>query len=188
MADESELEEKLERWLSQQTNRVTLFDVLATGNGELIAAYILKAFRAPAGEAVLDQLEREAGYIGPDRPIPNGETLLRVFEGIARAWNLREQERLSLLGLDKLEQYRALESAPLPEVPVDILERLAILLDIFHALNTLLPEPAAADAWIRKPNNAPRFQGSPALAVMTSRGIEGLREVRALLQAEIWAR
>ena len=45
----------------------------------------------------------------------------------------------------------------------DTLERISYILGIWKALQILLPDPAAADAWIRKPNAAPLFSGKPAL-------------------------
>ena len=188
MPHEGELLEKLERWISLQPGPITLADVLETSDGELFAAYILKGFRIAARDAVLDRLEREAGHADTDAPVPNGATVMRAFEVVVRAWMLTDQESLVLLGLEQPEQYQALALASRFEVPVEVLERVAILFDIFKAINVLLPEASAADAWVRKPNNGSRFRGMSALTVMMTDGLKGLRDVRAVLQAEIWAR
>jgi hypothetical protein len=46
-----------------------------------------------------------------------------------------------------------------------------------------LPDPAAADAWVRKPNAAPVFGGRPALAQMLSGNVADLYVVRQYLDA-----
>ena len=51
---------------------------------------------------------------------------------------------------------------------MDTLERLSYLLGIYKALQILLPDPHAADEWVRKPNTAPPFGGSSALERMSS--------------------
>jgi hypothetical protein len=51
-------------------------------------------------------------------------------------------------------------------------------------LQILLPDTQAADAWIRKPNNAPLFGGRPALERMLSGQVADLYVVRQYLDAE----
>ncbi|MFC7498454.1 antitoxin Xre/MbcA/ParS toxin-binding domain-containing protein [Enterovirga sp. GCM10030262] len=65
-----------------------------------------------------------------------------------------------------------------------MLERLAILLDIFQAINTLLPIGERADAWMRKPNRAPLFEGRSAIDIMLDHGVEGMRKLRSYLQSQ----
>jgi hypothetical protein len=50
-------------------------------------------------------------------------------------------------------------------------------------LQILLPEPAAADAWIKKPNSAPLFGGQSALDRMLSGNVGDLFVVRQYLDA-----
>jgi hypothetical protein len=70
-------------------------------------------------------------------------------------------------------------------VPTEIIERVTTHLDIFQAINILLPIPERADGWLRRSNKAPLFSGRPALAKMMSDGIEGLSAVRAYLEEEV---
>ena len=63
----------------------------------------------------------------------------------------------------------------------DTLERLSLLLGIYKALQILLPDTAAADAWVRKPNAA--FGGSSALAQMLAGNVGDLLRVRRWLDA-----
>jgi hypothetical protein len=63
----------------------------------------------------------------------------------------------------------------------DTLERLSLLLGIYKALQILLPDPAAADAWVRKPNAA--FGGASALSQMLAGNVGDLVRVRRWLDA-----
>lgn len=45
---EQQLLAKLEVWLASRASETTIFDVISRGDGELLAAYILKVFRAAA--------------------------------------------------------------------------------------------------------------------------------------------
>ena len=187
MANEDQLLAKLEAWLSTQPQAPAIFDVMATGDRELLAAFVLKGFRAAARQAVLDRVEGEGAAMFTPQLTDAAAPVIRVFEGLARAWSLDERERLVLLGLSQEADLEALRSASVDEIPIKIVERVAILLDTFKSINTLLPEPSRADAWIRAPNCASTFGGRSALDVMIGRGLEGLREVRAYLNAQIWA-
>lgn len=184
MPPEDELLAKLEEWLAAREEPPTVFDVIETGDGELLAAFILKGFRTAARQAVVDRLAGEATTAFAD--LSNATSaVLRVFDGLAGAWSLEGSQRLALLGLAETAELQALRTAPLDEVPTEIVERVIILLDIFKAINTLLPEPSRADAWIRTPNSAPLFAGRPALDMMIDEGLEGLRRIRSYLQAQI---
>ena len=183
---ESELLAKLEGWLAARSEPPTLLDVVATNDRELLAAFILKGFRVAARQAVADRLEREAAATFASELTNLTGVVLRVFDGIARAWSLEDSEGLALLGLAGTAELQALRVLPLDEVPTEIIERVAIVLDIFKAINTLLPQPTQADAWMRAPNKAPIFGGRSALDVMAGQSLKGLQEVRAYLQAELW--
>ena len=65
----------------------------------------------------------------------------------------------------------------------DTLERVSYVLGIYKALQILLPDAAAADAWVRKPNTAPLFGGKPALQRMLSGNVADLYVVRQYLDA-----
>jgi hypothetical protein len=55
---------------------------------------------------------------------------------------------------------------------------------IYKSLQILLPEPGAADAWVRKPNTAAPFGGRSALDRMLSGQVADLYVVRQYLDAE----
>ena len=52
------------------------------------------------------------------------------------------------------------------------------------ALQLLLPDERAADAWVRRPNLAPPFNGQSALERMLQGRVADLYEVRRYLDAE----
>ncbi len=71
-----------------------------------------------------------------------------------------------------------------PRLPQDTLERLSYILGIYKALQILLPNPRAADEWVRKINQAPQFGGRSALERMLSGQVADLYIVRQYLDAE----
>ena len=84
---------------------------------------------------------------------------LRAFANIAEAWDLSIAEQLKLLGIASRSTFFKWRRERDPRLPRDTLERLSYLLGIYKSLQILLPDPHAADEWVRKPNNAPLFGG-----------------------------
>jgi Protein of unknown function (DUF2384) len=108
---------------------------------------------------------------------------LRTFFRIAEAWQLSTDEARALLGDPPRSTFFAWKKAGGGPLPRDTLERISYVLGIYKALQILLPEPAAADAWVRKPNSAPLFAGKPALERMLSGNVADLYVVRQYLDA-----
>ena len=107
---------------------------------------------------------------------------LRAFARIAELWQLGLDEQLVLLGQPPRSTFYAWRKAPeSARLPRDTLERLSNLLGIYKSLQILLPEPAAADAWVRQPNQAPLFAGRSALQVMLGGNVSDLNLVRRYL-------
>ncbi len=107
---------------------------------------------------------------------------LRAFERIAQAWGLSVDEQLALLGQPPRSTYFAWRKQPeKAALSRDTLERLSNILGIYKGLQILLPEPAAADAWVRQPNTAPPFGGRSALARMLAGNVSDLNLVRRYL-------
>ena len=109
---------------------------------------------------------------------------LRAFARIAELWNLSIDQQLTLLGIASRSTYFKWRKESQPRLPRDTLERLSYLLGIYKALQLLLPEPAAADAWLHKANSAPLFEGKPALERMLSGNVADLYLVRQYLDAQ----
>jgi hypothetical protein len=126
---------------------------------------------------------RPAPRIGPDY----GELSaagLRAFFKIAEAWSLSAEEQIVLLGTPGRSTYFKWKQTPQSaRLGRDTLERLSLILGIYKALQILLPEPNAADTWIKRPNSAPPFGGHPALARMLAGNVSDLIAVRQYLDA-----
>ncbi|MBA4176430.1 MAG: hypothetical protein C0505_07705 [Leptothrix sp. (in: Bacteria)] len=107
---------------------------------------------------------------------------LRAFARIAAAWGLSVDEQLALLGRPPRSTYFAWRKHPeKASLPRDTLERLSNLLGIWKGLQILLPDAAAADAWIRQPNGAAPFGGGSALQRMLAGNVADLNLVRRYL-------
>jgi antitoxin Xre/MbcA/ParS-like protein len=123
----------------------------------------------------------------PAAPRPDGVPAelagpaLRTFFAIAEAWKLTNDEAMTLLGEPSRSTFFEWKREGVGRVTRDTLERISYVLGIYKALQILLPDPNAADAWVRKPNTAPMFAGQPALARMLSGNVADLYIVRQYL-------
>jgi hypothetical protein len=109
---------------------------------------------------------------------------LRAFARIAEQWQLSVDEQLTLLGSPPRSTFFAWRKRPeRAALPRDTLERLSWLLGIYKALQILLPQAQAADAWVRKPNTAPMFAGRSALDRMLGGSVTDLAAVRRYLDS-----
>jgi hypothetical protein len=109
---------------------------------------------------------------------------LRTFFRIAEAWGLSVDEQMKLLGLTNratLYNWRKDREIALPK---DTLERLSYIFGIFKALQILLPDEKAADAWVKRPNAAALFAGKSALDLMLAGQVADLYVVRQYLDAQ----
>ncbi|MBU6258263.1 MAG: DUF2384 domain-containing protein [Burkholderiales bacterium] len=132
----------------------------------------MSALPAPAAAVV-------SAEIGSGRMAAAG---LRAFDRIAAAWGLTVDEQLRLLGQPPRSTYYAWRKQPeRATLSRDTLERLSNLLGIYKSLQILLPDAAAADAWVRKPNSAPPFGGRSALDRMLAGNVGDLHLVRRYL-------
>jgi hypothetical protein len=117
-----------------------------------------------------------------DRKALSGPAL-RTFFRIAELWGLTVEEQMTLLGLAARSTYFKWKKEP-AALPRDALERISYILGIYKALQLLLPDERAADAWVRKPNAAAPFGGRSALDRMLSGQVADLYVVRQYLDAE----
>jgi hypothetical protein len=109
---------------------------------------------------------------------------LRAFFNIAQAWGLTAEEQMVLLGSPSRSTFFKWKSNPqAADLRRDTLERLSYILGTYKALQILLPDAAAADAWVKKPNTAPLFGGKSALDRMLGGNIGDLLAVRQYLDA-----
>ena len=133
---------------------------------------------APAGH-VADAAPR---YLPTDAAL--AAPALRSFFRLAEHWNLRAAEQRKLLGDPPESTFYKWKRAQAGGLGRDTLERISYLLGIWKALQILFPDPAQADAWLRKPNAAPLFGGHSALERMLSGNVADLFVVRQYLDAQ----
>ncbi len=108
---------------------------------------------------------------------------LRTFWRLAEAWQLSAAEQLNLLGVGKTTFYQW-KQGKVTALDRHVLERLSYLFGIYAALQILLPVAERANAWIRKPNQAPFLGGQSALARMLGGQVADLFVVRQYLDAQ----
>ncbi len=109
---------------------------------------------------------------------------LRAFFNIARDWNLSTDEQLVLLGSPGRSTFFKWKASPqTARLTHDTLERLSLVLGIYKALQILLPQPAAAESWVKRPNDAAPFNGKRALDRMLAGNVSDLVAVRQYLDA-----
>ena len=109
---------------------------------------------------------------------------LRTFFRIAGLWGLSIDEQMTLLGVTARSTFFKWKKNPNTVLPKDALERISYVLGIYKALQILLPDEQAADAWIWRPNTAPPFGGRSALGRMMSGQVADLFVVRQYLDAQ----
>jgi hypothetical protein len=109
---------------------------------------------------------------------------LRAFFRIAALWDLSVAEQLTLLGSPGRSTYFKWKKDGVDALPHDVLERISYMLGIWKALQILLPDEAAADSWVRRPNDATPFGGRSALDRMLSGNVADLYEVRRYLDSQ----
>src|SRR5688572_195199 len=90
---------------------------------------------------------------------------LKAFFNIADRWGLSTDEQMTLLGSIPRSTYFKLKKEG-GVISDDMLERISYVIGIYSALQIIFPDPGAADAWVRKPNSGPLFNGQSALERM----------------------
>jgi hypothetical protein len=120
----------------------------------------------------------------PATPASMASAGLDAFFNIARDWALSADEQIVLLGSPGRSTFFKWKAAPhTARLGRDTLERLSLLLGIYKALQILLPQADASDAWIKRPNSAPPFGGKPALDRMLAGNVSDLVATRQYLDA-----
>src|ERR1051325_5337283 len=92
-----------------------------------------------------------------------GGPALRAFFKLAEQWGLRISDQRRLLGDPPESTFYKWKRQQEGSLGRDVLERISYLLGIYKDLQILFPDASQADAWVRKPNQAPLFGGRSAL-------------------------
>ena len=108
---------------------------------------------------------------------------IRTFFNVAQAWNLSNEEQRGLLGWPPESTFFKYKAGDPGTLSFDMLTRISLVLGIYKDLHILYPEPELADRWVKLPNSNPLFGGKPALSLMVDGGMDGLYQVRRLLDS-----
>lgn len=106
---------------------------------------------------------------------------IRTFLNVAEAWSLSTEECRGLLGWPPDSTYFKYKAGQVGVLPYDMLMRISLVLGIYKDLHILYPDDGLADRWVKLPNSNALFGGKPALSLMVEGGIDGLYQVRRLL-------
>lgn len=112
---------------------------------------------------------------------------LNTFLSIVDAWGLSQTEAMTILGYEEKTRstyFKWKRDPASVKLQKEKLERLSYVFGIYKALQVLLPNPDSADAWVKRPNTAPLFNGESALSRMLSGNVADLYVVRRYLDSE----
>ncbi len=108
---------------------------------------------------------------------------LRSFFATARRWQLTATEERAFLGWPPSSTFHKYKSGDAGVLSFDTLTRISLVLGIYKALHILYAEAAFADRWMQMPNTNPLFGGSTPVAFVVDAGVDGLFQVRRLLDS-----
>src|SRR5271168_1952624 len=106
---------------------------------------------------------------------------LRTFFSVAQTWQLSSTEQRALLGWPAESTFFKYRTGDTGTLSFDLLMRISLVLGIYKDLHILYPEADLANRWIKLPNNNPLFGGRSALAFLKDAGMDGLYQLRRLL-------
>jgi hypothetical protein len=108
---------------------------------------------------------------------------MRTFLNVCAAWNLSVNQQRGLLGWPAPSTYHKYKAGQTGTLSFDMLSRISLVLGIYKALHVLYPQLELADQWVKLRNANPLLGGKPPLELMIDGGIDGLHQVRRLLDA-----
>lgn len=106
---------------------------------------------------------------------------MEAFSSLSDAWGLSTEEQITLLGTPGRSTFFKWKKSG-GNLPNDTVERISHLLSIYKALQILLPDPNAADGWVRKENQF--FGNQSALEVMLGGLVADIYKVREYVNAQ----
>lgn len=145
--------------------------------------------------ALPERLDKSSGSRGRLRSQPNDAAerhepevrrrlsapAMRTFLKVCAGWNLSVNQQRGLLGWPAGSTYHKCKAGRVGTLSLDMLSRISLVLGIYKALHILYPEAELADHWVKLPNTNPLFEGKAPLGLMIDGGIDGLHQVRRLL-------
>jgi hypothetical protein len=128
---------------------------------------------------ILDYLLMAAAH-PTDTTTVDSRTALGAFFRVTDAWGLSTDQQIVLLGAPARSTFFKWKKEG-GLLPNDTIERISHLLNIYKCLEILLPEPSAADGWIKRPNRY--WEGQSALEKMLRGRMADIIDVRRYLDA-----
>ncbi|AJE45030.1 MULTISPECIES: antitoxin Xre/MbcA/ParS toxin-binding domain-containing protein [Rhodobacterales] len=107
--------------------------------------------------------------------------IMDAFSRLAEDWELSTDEQITLLGSPGRSTFFKWKKSG-GNLPHDTIERISHLLGIYKSLQIVLPNPEAADEWVKKPNAF--FDNRSALDVMLDGNVVDIYKVREYLDAQ----
>jgi hypothetical protein len=135
-----------------------------------------KPQRAPASLAIPAERRRDPAV----RRQMSGPAI-RAFFNLGERWQLTNEEQRALLGWPPESTFYKYKAGNIGILSYDTLIRISLILGIYKDLRILYPEADLADRWVKLPNSNALFGGRPAITLMVDDGIDGLFQVRRLL-------
>lgn len=112
------------------------------------------------------------------------QTAFKVVLNIFDKWHCTTEEALILLGLKRSTWFKYKNSPEHAIFSHDITERISYILNIHAALRILFSNQESVHQWVRKPNNAPFYNGRSAMDIMLQGRVVDLWAVASRLNAE----
>ena len=107
--------------------------------------------------------------------------VMDAFTKLAEDWELSTDAQITLLGSPGRSTFFKWKKSG-GNLPHDTIERISHLLGIYKSLQIVLPDPVAADTWVKKPNTY--FDDRSALDVMLEGNVVDIYKVREYLDAQ----
>jgi Protein of unknown function (DUF2384) len=138
-------------------------------------------------------MEKAEHHPGSEESLPNRQDpavrkklsgpAIRSFFKIGEAWKLTVEEQKALLGWPATSTLYKYKQNDVGTLSYDALVRISLVLGIYKALHILYSDNELADRWIKLPNANSLFGGRPAVDFLKKAGIDGLYQVRRLLDS-----
>lgn len=109
------------------------------------------------------------------------EVAVKAFLNLARAWELSNAEAAALIGVSPSSLDR-LKRGARPTLSQDQMTRVSALVGIFKGLHLLFAD-GAGDAWVRRPNSGPLFEGRTPVEALIEGGIPAMLDIRRYVDA-----
>ncbi len=100
----------------------------------------------------------------------------RAMKALAKSFRLSNEQAQVVFGICSTQWASVLASAPVDELPENVLRRVQLMNGLYMNLRECLSKNLA-DEWLLLPNSSPLYRGSRPLDVILDEGFHGLERV-----------